>query len=83
MPRSPVGSRGGLCRTCSWTDKPKVRGLRFDSGNLEQVRIMDAEDDDQGGGGEWAIPSPGLGPLGRLCGTSSWRAELGIYGTVL
>ena len=44
-----------LCGFCAWAtcSESKARGLRFDSGNLEQVRIIDAEDvqDDQSGDG--------------------------------
>ena len=36
-----------LCGFCAWAtgSKSKARGLRFDSANLEQVRIIDAQDD--------------------------------------
>jgi len=36
-----------VCGLCAWAtgNESKARGLRFDSGNLEQIRIIDAEDD--------------------------------------
>jgi len=45
-----------LCGFCAWAvgSDSKARGLRFDSVNLDQVRIIDAEDgqDDQSGDGQ-------------------------------